>query len=100
MILTPTVSWAQNTNVSIQESSNSTIVVGGGTVNQRNSQSNFQNYFGSHNTPSRQESIQRSRNNAAAMGNNNFIEQNSQQQNFQNRFNQNSYYNSYFNRSR
>ena len=85
LTLVPATVLAQNTNVSIQESGNSAVVIGDGTVNQRNSQSNIQNNLGFGSVTSKQQSIQRSRNEAAAIGNNNVIEQNSQQQNIQNR---------------
>ena len=85
LFIVPATVLAQNTNVSIQESGNSAVVIGDGTVNQRNSQSNIQNNWGFGSVDSKQQSIQRSRNGAATIGNNNVIEQNSQQQNVQNR---------------
>lgn len=95
LVLIPTTAWAQNTNISVQESSNSAVVVGSGNVvKQNNTQSNIQYNLGT--IPNTQQSVQQSRNEAAAIGNNNVILQNSQQHNVQNRFGNNTYRHPYF----
>jgi CCR4-NOT transcriptional regulation complex NOT5 subunit len=97
--LFPVAAFAQNSNVSVQEASNSATAVGGNNVIiQRNDQSNIQNNLGigSNSTPGVQQSVQKSNNAAAAIGNNNVILQNSQQQNVQNRLGINGYPHPYF----
>ena len=97
--LIPGMAIAQNTNtnLNVQESSNSAVVVGSGnTVNQKNNQSNIQHNFNS----GRLQSVQQSHNEAAVIGNDNKIYQNSQQQNIQERYRLNSHnvYHPYLNR--
>jgi CCR4-NOT transcriptional regulation complex NOT5 subunit len=97
--LFPIAAFAQNSNVSVQQSSNSATAVGGNNVIiQRNDQSNIQNNLGIGygSTPGVQQSVQQSHNEAAAIGNNNVIQQHSQQQNVQNRLGINGYPHPYF----
>ncbi|BAZ45891.1 hypothetical protein NIES4102_29190 [Chondrocystis sp. NIES-4102] len=97
--LFPVAAFAQNSNVNVQQSSNSASVIGGNNVViQRNDQSNIQNNlgFGYNGTPSVQQSVQQSHNQAAAIGNNNVILQNSQQRNVQQRLGVNGHPHPYF----
>lgn len=97
LVLFPVTALAQNINVSVRESSNWAVVSGSNnTIDQKNSQSNVQNNFGSSDASATQRSIQRSHNRAAVSGNNNVIHQNSRQLNIQNRSNVNNYYNSLY----
>ncbi len=94
LAFSPVAAFAQNSSVTIQDSSNAASVVGvGNTVVQKNQQISIQNPYGigSSATPSAQQSIQQSRNEAAVRGNFNLIQQDSKQTNIQNRINANGY---------
>lgn len=98
LVLAPVTAFAQNAQVSIQESSNSAAAVGtNNLIMQNNSQTSVQNGLGigNYNSPSTQQSIQQSHNKAAAIGNNNVIGQNNQQHSVQNQAGINTYFNPY-----
>lgn len=94
LAFSPVAALAQDSSVTIQDSSNKAAAVGiGNTVLQKNQQISIQNPYGigSGTTPGTQQSIQKSRNEAAAIGNFNLINQDSRQTNIQNRISANGY---------
>lgn len=99
LAFSPVAAFAQDSSVTIQDSTNSAAAVGvGNTVLQNTQQTSIQDQYGIGGYPSEpgaQQSIQQSRNEAAAIGDFNVIKQNTQQTSVQDRVDVDGYLNPY-----